>query len=253
MHRVEENLARRSRRLPAGGRHHVLGALIAATLLLGSCATSQPSAFPSPKPLPTQHGCTTMRSADSLCILVLGDSLGVGAPLNGDDRWWMRLRPLLEARLPGRSISIDNWAVSGSHVDVLESAARDQPELGTYDVAIVIEGVNDVFVMPVDAWRPRYEAAITQLEARGLTVVITAPPPLFENGAFGNLFDATAEVVRTLAAGQRPLLDIAARWHADGAPLAATYYVDWIHQGSAGQALMATMARDVVLKAIGAL
>ena len=234
-------------RLPRRGRTLILG--LVAGFLMNSCS-AQPTAGWRPTSLPRQAGCAVATAANSLCIVVLGDSIGVGAPLSGDDRWWVRLRGLLEASLPGRTIAIDNWAVSGSQVDFLESAARDQPEIGTYDLAIVIEGVNDTYHTPAVAWRPRYEAAISMLEAKGLMVVVTAPPPLLDDGAFGTQFDATAAIVRAVAGAHRPLLDIAARWRADGPVLAGTYYADAIHQGPAGQRLMATMARDVVLETI---
>ena len=44
------------------------------------------------------------------------------------------------------------------------------------------------------------------------------------------------------------LLDIAQRWHADGAAIASAYYSDLIHQGPAGQAVMAELAGGVVLR-----
>jgi lysophospholipase L1-like esterase len=186
-----------------------------------------------------------------LCILILGDSIAAGVPIAGDGRWWPHLRSLLAAALPGRTVAIDSWAVPGSQVAVLESAARDQPEVGTYDLAIVIEGVNDAHVLSAESWRPRYQAAITDLEAKGLIVVIGAPPPSFENGAFGTRFDAIAAAVRVVSATGRPLLDIAARWRADGAGRAGAYYADAIHQSAAGQDLMAMMAFDIVLDTIG--
>jgi len=184
----------------------------------------------------------------SLCILVLGDSIADGTPLTGDDRWWVKLGKLLQPDLPGQRIEVDSWAVPGSRVDVLESAARDQPALKSYDVAIVIEGVNDEIVASIAEWRPRYEAAISAIERTGLIVIVGTPPPNFENGTFATRYDPTAAALREVAAaGHRPLLDIAARWHADGAAKAATYYSDLIHQGAAGQALMADLARGVVL------
>ena len=236
-------------------RRPVLGIALAAGMIAGACASAVPSA-PSvpapPTPLPRQAGCTAARSAsEHLCIVILGDSIAQGVPVVGDDRWWPRLRALLQAALPGRTIEIDDWAVSGSKIDVLESAARDQPDVGTFDLAIVIEGVNDEVSLPVDAWRPRYEAAVANLEAKGLIVVVTTPPPAFVDGAFGTRYDGFAAAIRQVAGGKRPLLDIAARWRVDGPTLAATYYVDAVHQALPGQILMATMARDVVLEAIG--
>jgi lysophospholipase L1-like esterase len=232
-------------------RHQsTLTALVAALMLLGGCSSvAVPNGHPSP--LPPQPGCAVAADADSVCIVVLGDSIGVGVPVEGDDRWWIRLRDALARDLPGRHVEIDNWAVSGSRVDVLQSAARDQPDLATFDIAIVIEGVNDLNDVSVEEWRPGYAAAITALEATGLIPILATPPPSFENGAFGTRYDGTASAIRELAAsGSRLLFDIAARWRRDGATRAGSYYVDTVHQSAAGQALMASMARDVVLEVL---
>jgi lysophospholipase L1-like esterase len=221
-----------------------------AAFVAAACA-SPPDVQAPPTPLPAQAGCVAAGTAKSLCIVILGDSIAEGVPVAGDARWWPRLQRLLASALPGRTVEIDSWAVSGSQVAVLESAARDQPAVGTFDLAIVIEGVNDEQALPVDAWRPRYENAIAGLEAQGLTVILATPPPSFDQGAFGPRYDATAAAVRDVAGSKRPLFDLAARWHSDGPTLAATYYVDYVHQSEAGQVLMAAIARDVVLKAIG--
>jgi lysophospholipase L1-like esterase len=226
-----------------------LGCFVAVGLLACGRAATTPSLLPTP--LPPQSDCGAAGVTGSLCILVLGDSIADGTPLNGDDRWWVKLGKLLEPDLAGQRIEVDSWAVPGSRVDVLESAARDQVALKSYDIAIVIEGVNDEIVSSIADWRPRYEAAIAAIEKQGVTVVVGTPPPNFENGTFATRYDPTAEALRQVAAaGHRPLLDIAARWHADGAAQAATYYSDLIHQGPAGQALMAQMAHDVVLDTV---
>jgi len=151
---------------------------------------------PLPTPLPPQSGCATASTAGSLCIVILGDSIGQGVPVTGDDRWWIRLQRLLATALPGRTVTIDNWAVSGSQVGVLESAPRDQPEIGTYDIAIIIEGVNDVGTTAVPTWRPHYEAAVAGLEAKGVIPVLTTPPPEFHDGTFGDRYDATAAAIQ---------------------------------------------------------
>jgi lysophospholipase L1-like esterase len=220
-------------------------------LLVAACASAPQTPNPPASALPRQAGCGAATTADSLCILILGDSIAAGVPIAGDGRWWPHLRSLLASALPRRTIAIDSWAVPGSQVAVLESAASDQPDVGTYDLAIVIEGVNDAHVLSAESWRRRYAAAIAELEEKGLIVVVGVPPPSFENGDFGTRFDAIAAAVRVVSATGRPLLDIAARWRADGAARAGSYYADAIHQSAAGQDLMATMARDVVLEAIG--
>jgi lysophospholipase L1-like esterase len=226
-------------------------AILAGWVVAGCVAT--PSGQGPPTPLPPQPACAAADDPDSLCIVVLGDSIGVGVPVQGDDRWWVRLGAALAAALPDRRVIVDDWAVSGSRVDVLGSIGRDQPGLATYDLAIVIEGVNDQPVTSIDDWRPRYEAAISAIEQQGPVVIVATPPPGFENGSFITRYDPTAAALREIAGDRRPLLDIAARWHADGAAVAAAYYVDIVHQSAAGQAVMADMAREVILQVIGTL
>src|SRR4051812_7400935 len=234
----------------ASRRRSALKACIAALVLVSACS-NQPVANPRPSPLPAQPGCAVAAHPDSVCILVLGDSIGVGVPVEGDERWWVRLRGALASELPGRDVEIDNWAVSGSRVDVLESAARDQPNLGSYDIAVVIEGVNDLNDVSVAEWRPHYAAAIAALESKGLTAILATPPPELQGATFGTRYDETAAAIREVAAsGSRRLLDIAARWRRDGATIAASYYVDTVHQAVAGQKLMASLAHDVVLDAL---
>jgi lysophospholipase L1-like esterase len=231
-------------------RRLIAWALVGATLVGCTGGTSSPS--PLQTPLRQEPDCQAAREPTALCIVILGDSIASGVPLNGDDRWWVQLGSLLSAALPDRRVVVESWAVPGSRVDLLESVAHDQPALDSYDLAIVIEGVNDEVALPLDVWRLRYEAAIAAIERSGLVVVLGTPPPSFENGAFATRYDPTAAALREIAAGRRPLLDIAARWHADGAVVAAAYYADLIHQGAIGQQLMAEMARDVVLGAVGA-
>ena len=227
-------------------------ALAVATLVLGCSGSTVAAPIGGPSPKPPQPGCAAAREPNSLCILILGDSIADGVPLEGDRRWWRQLQRDLAAALPNRTIQVDDWAIPGAQISVLESAARDQREVGTYDIAIVIEGVNDEHVMGAEAWRPRYEASIESLEAKGLTVIVTAPPPIFENGAFGTRYEPFAQAVRDVASRGRPLLDISSRWRADGPTVAATYYADLIHQSAGGQDVMASMARDIVLEAIPA-
>ena len=232
-------------------RRLALGSLAGALVVAGGCtATSTPNQQGPPTPIPRQAGCAAAPTAGSLCILVLGDSLGAGVPLAGEDRWSASLRRRLEEHFPGRTIVVDNWGVSGSRIDVLESAIRDQPDVGTYDLAIVIEGVNDLFDGSVAAWRPRYAAAIEALEAKGVIVILATPPPESSNGTLNAHYDDLAAAIRGMAAVHRPVLDLAARWHADGAR-AATYYADAIHQNAVGQALMAELATGIVLASLG--
>jgi lysophospholipase L1-like esterase len=231
-----------------------VGRQVMATVLLGLAVIGCGSATPDqgrPTPLPKQAECKVAREEQPLCILVLGDSIAAGEPLRGSDRWWALLASALGSALPDYDVAVDSWAVSGSQIDVLESAARDQPALDSYQIAIVIEGVNDEATLPIDDWRKRYEAAIAAMERRGLVVVVGTPPPSFERGGFMTRYDVTAATLREVAANRRPLLDVAARWHADGAATASAYYADLIHQSAVGQRVMAEMARDVVFEAIG--
>jgi len=230
-----------------GIRRSIAGAVIGAIVIAGCGQPAADSNLP-PTPLPVQGACAAAAEPGSLCIIVLGDSIAAGAPLTSDDRWWVRLAKLLGPDLPGRRVVVDSWGVPGSHVDVLESAAHDQPGLATYDLAIVIEGINDVNAGPIAQWRPRYEAALAAIQRPGLTVIVGTPPPNLENGAFDGRYDALAAALRDIAtAGHRPLLDIDASWHDVGVATASTYYVDAIHQSAAGQTRMARLAHDLVL------
>jgi lysophospholipase L1-like esterase len=228
--------------------------VIAAGLLIGlaGCSpTATPpapaSATPLPTPIPPQPACPDAETPRSLCIVVLGDSIAHGTPLEGTDQWPSRLERLLDAALPGRTVSVANWAVPGSRVEVLAAAATGQAALETFDIAIVIEGVNDAAWTPLATWRSSYVAAIAAMERRGVKVVIGTPPPTLIDGQFTTQYDPTTNTLREIAGSTRPLLDIDARWRSDGATKAAPYYSDLIHQAAPGQALMAEMARDVVL------
>jgi lysophospholipase L1-like esterase len=236
-----------------------LGALTIVAWLLWGCTSSAPGSAavqglptaPPPQRACAAHPDPSATDRGHLCIVILGDSIGVGVPLEGDDRWWVRMRAALTAALPDRHVVVDDWAVSGSRVDVLEAVARDQSALDSYDIAIVIEGVNDQPVSTIADWQPRYGAAVAAIERRGPIVIVTTPPPGFEDGAFITRYDATAAAIREVAGDHRPLLDLATRWRADGPTVAAAYYVDIIHQSAAGQAVMAEMAGKVVLDALG--
>lgn len=204
-------------------------------------------AYPLPTPLPAQPACPLASASDPLCIIILGDSTAAGIPLAGDDRWWRRMEAALAAGLPDRQVAVANWAVPRGRVDVLESAAEDQPALESFDIAIILEGVNDVDHTPIDEWARRYQASVEQIEARGLEVIIAAPPANFENGTQEHRHDEVDDAVRAMAKPDRPLLDIAARFRADGDEAAASYYADNLHQADGGQQVIAEMATGIVL------
>jgi lysophospholipase L1-like esterase len=220
--------------------------VIALLAMAGALSACTDMLFPPPSPVPEQPACRET-SSDAVCVIVLGDSIGAGVPLDGDARWWVRLEDGLRAALPGVPVSVENWAVGRGRIDVLESAATDQPGLGSFDVAIIIEGVNDVEHTSLDEWIRRYAGAVESIESRGVRVVMATPPPNFEDGRLGTRHDAIDEAVRGLATTTRPVLDIAGRFRADGDQAAATYYADNLHQGQAGQQVIADMALEVVL------
>ena len=211
-----------------------------AMLLVSSCATAS-TATPTASATPAPCGGS---SNDSTCVLVLGDSIAAGEGAAGVDRWPARLEALLRQDLPGRDVMVSNWAQGGSQINLLESRVTELP-LGSYAVAIVITGLNDTTVRPLDEWSPRYEAAIEKLEDAGLTVVIGTAPPAFEDGAFANTFVPVAERLREIA-GTRPMLDLEQEWRDLGAATAGSYYVDQLHQNAAGQAVIAERARAIL-------
>jgi peptidoglycan/LPS O-acetylase OafA/YrhL/lysophospholipase L1-like esterase len=213
---------------------------VLAMFLVSSCA-SAPPATPTASATPVPCGGS---SNDSTCVLVLGDSIAAGEGAAGVDRWPARLEALLRQDLPGRHVLVSNWAQGGSQINLLESRVAELP-LGSYAVAIVITGLNDTNVRPLDEWSPRYEAAIKKLEDAGLTVVIGTSPPALEGGVFTDRFKAVAEALRAIA-GTRPMLDLEKDWRDLGVPTAAGYYLDEVHQNAAGQAVIAERARAVV-------
>jgi lysophospholipase L1-like esterase len=185
-------------------------------------------------------------SANPLRILVLGDSIAAGSPLSAPDRWSDRMEATLQVANPGRCVEARNVAVGGTMVDFLEASVA-QPDLDTFDIAIVFEGVNDLGYVPFDEWRTRYEAAVGRLEAHGLKVIVGTPPPTIVDGLFEHKLDVLAAAERSIACDHgRPLLDIERRWRGIGAKAAAPYYVDAIHQGGLGQVVMADLAARLI-------
>jgi lysophospholipase L1-like esterase len=226
-------------------------AFVATVLGLAAAAcAAQDAGYPPPTPLPAQPSCAVSSEPAPLCVLVLGDSTAAGVPLTGSARWWERLDRRLVAALPDRQVEVDSWAVPSSRIDVLESAATTQAGLDSYDVAIILEGVNDVGHTGTDEWASRYERAVEALESRGLRVILTTPIPNFEAGAIQTRHDAIDDAVRRLERPDRPVLDVAARFRAAGRD-AATYYSDNLHQSVAGQAVIAEMAERAVTGLLG--
>jgi lysophospholipase L1-like esterase len=224
-----------------------------AAIVLGLAATgcaAQTTGYPPPTPLPAQPACAIATESAPLCVLVLGDSTAAGVPQTGSARWWQQLDRRLVDALPNREIEVDSWAVPNSRIDVLESAATTQPGLDSYDVAIILEGVNDVGFTPTEEWASRYERAVEALESHGMRVIMTTPIPNFENGAIQDRHDAIDDAVRKLEGQDRPVLDVAARFRAAG-PETSSYYSDNLHQSAAGQAVIAEMAEQAVTGLIG--
>lgn len=215
-----------------------------ALTVVGACAAKAPS----PSPMPSPPPCDPPASAPgALNILVLGDSIAAGDPLQGDDRWSVTLQRLLAADRPEGVVHVCNAAVGGSRIEFLESSVAGRSDLGGYDVAVVIEGVNDDGFTPLEEWARRYAAAIAALEAKGLSVVIGTAPPTIVEGRFTERYGPIAEALRGIAAdGGRLLLDIERRWRDLGAEEAGPFYSDLIHQGPAGQAVMAEMAASLI-------
>jgi lysophospholipase L1-like esterase len=179
---------------------------------------------------------------------VLGDSIAAGHPLEAPDRWTDRFAETLRGALPDRVVEVLNVASRGAGIDSLEASVGAQQDLADFQVAIVIEGVNDVGVTPIDGWARRYRMVVETLERRGVVVVVGTAPPAFGSGQFFDTYDQVASTLRSIAAeGQRPLLDIEGNWREIGPKKAESFYVDVIHQNAAGQALMADRASSLTL------
>jgi lysophospholipase L1-like esterase len=220
--------------------------IVAALAVATACATRSPS--PSPSPIQSPPPCDSPAvGPGGLNILVLGDSIAAGDPLKGDDRWSATLQRLLAAALPQRVVYVCNAAVGGSRIDFLESSIAGRSDLGGYQVGLVIEGVNDDGFTPLEEWARRYAAAVAVLEAKGLAVVIGTSPPTIVDGRFTDRYQPIADALRRIAADEgRLLLDIERHWRGLGAEAAGPLYSDLIHQGPAGQAVMAEMAASLI-------
>jgi lysophospholipase L1-like esterase len=187
-------------------------------------------------------------ASDPLTILVLGDSIAAGHPLQAPDRWSDVLERTLRLVQPSRVVEIRNLAKNATRVDFLASSIAAEPDLSKYRVAIVIEGVNDVGVTPLDDWARRYRTAVESLEASGVTVVVGTAPPAFAPGEFFDTYDQVATTLRTIAHERgRPLFDIDRQWSDLGPQAVEDFYADIIHQDAAGQITMADLAAPLVL------
>jgi lysophospholipase L1-like esterase len=191
-------------------------------------------------------------ASDPLTILVLGDSIAAGHPLQAPDRWSDVLERTLRVAQPARAIEVRNAARNAAKVDALESSIAAEPDLSRFGIAIVIEGVNDVGITPLDDWAGRYRTAVETLEARGVTVVVGTAPPAFAPGEFFDTYDRVATTLRTIAEERgRPILDIDRDWRDLGPAAVEGFYVDIIHQNVAGQAVIADLAGSLLLQLRG--
>ncbi len=219
-----------------------LSVLVFALTVAIACTAKSGSPMPSPPPCDPPAAARVV-----LNILVLGDSIAAGDPLTGKDRWSATLERLLAAALLERVVHVCNAAVGGSRIDFLESSIAGRSDLGSYDVALVIEGVNDDGFTPLDEWARRYGAAVAKLEAGGLVVVIGTAPPTLVQGRFTDRYQPIAEELRRIAAVEgRVLLDVDGHWRDLGPEEAGPFYSDLIHQGPAGQAVIAEMAASLI-------
>jgi lysophospholipase L1-like esterase len=194
----------------------------------------------------TCHGASDATPA--LRIVVLGDSIAAGWPLDPPDRWSDTIQTTLQAARPERCVEVRNVAMVGSRIGYLESSIAAQADLATFQVAIIFEGVNDGGITAIDEWERRYAVAVQALEARGLTVIVATAPPLFVNNEFEGTFDELAAAQRSIAGrSDQPILDIERDWRDRGSEEAAGYYVDIIHPNAAGQAAIAAVAARLIL------
>jgi lysophospholipase L1-like esterase len=232
-------------------RWRVAVMMLATSGAFGGCSqiASQGSASISTA-TPTRVASCDRPEPDDVCLLILGDSIAAGWPLTGPNQWWMRLREALTTALGDRQVMLQNLAVPGSGIATLEAAAAQREGVATHDVVLIIEGVNDNEVVPLEAWKGRYAAVVATLEEAGSRVVIGTPPPSFEDGGFRTRYLPIAAALRDIAGERVSLLDLDASFRADGASRAAAYYSDILHQTAAGQARMAELATPIVLALI---
>ena len=187
---------------------------------------------------------------DATEVVALGDSIAAGTYLSAPDRWTDQLEQILDSRLPKKGLTVTNRGAAGAEVDGLE-AAVGRTDIRDFDVAIVIEGVNDVGKTSIEDWAARYEQSVISLEAIGLEVVVGTAPPALRDGQFLDTYNETAARLRAIAGSKRTLLDIDARWRSLGAATVSGYYADLLHQTKSGQTAQAQLAADVLLGLVG--
>ena len=210
--------------------------------IISGCTDSGPGAATA------QSACRSTSDHDAFRVLVLGDSIAAGYPLVQPNRWSDKLEQGLRQELPDFDVELRNDARSATQIDFLESSVAAHKDLWKYQVAIVIEGVNDVGVIPHAEWVRRYRTVIETIEAGGPAVIIGTPPPILAGGRFHSDGDRVAESLRRIAAqSDRLVLDIALLWRDLGAGAAAKLYADTIHPNLEGQTRIADLALRIAL------
>ena len=215
-----------------------LSLLVPMLLALGSVAGQD---F---RPSPSTSPCPPRQRAESLRILILGDSIAAADRIAVERRWSAQLEALLSSNSPGLPATVVNRAQGGSEVGLLEKQAAELP-LAQFDIVFVISGVNDISAGPIAGWRSRYAAVIGKLRQGGPTVVIGTPPPEFLDGVYTDRYLPMVQALREIADGGL-ILDLDRHWRDTVEP--GSFHLDWIHPNANAQAVIARLAANLVLE-----
>lgn len=188
-------------------------------------------------------------------LLCLGDSLTFGYGVAAQDRWLTLLSRAGRVQCQNEGLCGDTTAGMLQRLKAMELTA--------YDAFFLMGGSNDILL---DIRREQTQAhmadMITRLQTQGKPVYVGIPPlTLPESAAYGwQAADAVTGHNDRLTAYRQWLLNeckqqrlcvfdfYAALWDAQKANRTPSLYVDGVHPGPAGYALMAQTARTVLIR-----
>lgn len=200
---------------------------------------------PPPQPaavLPSVDGVLAkMRRGEAVRILCAGDSITAGAGVNGGQRYWELLQPLLRRQFSNDRIVVEGWGIGGATLlDALPwidwMLGKEPPDLVT-----LMFGTNDCSCYPPEYFRGCLEQFLDRAArvAAGRTAVLpfATLPGLKE---YLTKTDPYAEAVRaTMRARQQPFLDLSQAFKAQPDAAYAACFADGVHLSAPVQALVA--------------